>query len=193
MSGMAVVQSSRGRRGARWTTPAPRHALNVLFARHARLNNAVEQELERPVRLASVKDMRTEKAKPPLANAGVDLVTLARIIALENDEAVTANLFTGAERRLPCRSLVIVGQRRAHDELYMALTARPAELKAAGILGVDRIGDALAPGAIVHATYSGHRYAREFDGVAQAAPYTRDAPFTAYAPANSDRTEERIA
>jgi dimethylamine/trimethylamine dehydrogenase len=128
-----------------------------------------------------------------LDNAGVDVVTLARITALENEEAVLANLFTGAERRLPCRSLVIVGMRRANDELYAALTARPADLKAAGILSVDRIGDALAPGAIVHATYSGHRYARELDGMAHAAPYLRDAPLTSFAPSNIETPEERIA
>ncbi len=128
-----------------------------------------------------------------LASAGVALVTLARITAFANDEAVTANLFTGAEMRLPCRSLVIVGVRRANDELYAALTSRTADLKAAGIEGVDRIGDVLAPGAIVHATYSAHRYARELDGATQAAPYLRDAPLTSYAPAHIDRPEERIA
>jgi dimethylamine/trimethylamine dehydrogenase len=58
---------------------------------------------------------------------------------------------------------------------------------------VDRIGDALAPGAIVHATFSGHRYARELDGAAQTASYLRDAPFTSFAPANIDTPEERIA
>lgn len=127
-----------------------------------------------------------------LAICGVDLVTLARVTALENEEAVVADLFTGAERRLPCRSLVIVGMRRANDELYGALTERPADLKAAGILGVDRIGDALAPGAIVHAIYSGHRYARELDGVAHAMPYLRDAPFSSLAPSNIETSEERI-
>ena len=128
-----------------------------------------------------------------LANAGVEVVTLTRICGLEGEEAVAANLFTGAESRLPCRSLVIVGARRANDELYAALAQRPEDLKAAGILGVDRIGDALAPGAIVHATFSGHRYARELDGAAQTASYLRDAPFTSFAPANIDTPEERIA
>jgi len=39
-----------------------------------------------------------------------------------------------------------------------------------------RIGDALAPGAIVHAVHSGHRYAREFDAEPMTPPYTRDFP-----------------
>jgi dimethylamine/trimethylamine dehydrogenase len=33
----------------------------------------------------------------------------------------------------------------------------------AGIKSVERIGDALAPGAIVHAVYSGHQYAQQLD------------------------------
>jgi len=41
---------------------------------------------------------------------------------------------------------------------------------------VTRIGDALAPGALVHAIYSGHRYARELDADPAAVRYRRDAP-----------------
>ena len=114
-----------------------------------------------------------------LAAAGVALLTLSRITALAGGEASVANLFTGAEHRLPCRSLVIVGLRRVNDALYQGLLAREAQFAAAGIISVDRIGDALAPGAIVHAIHSAHRYARELDGPAQCDPYLRDAPILA--------------
>lgn len=36
-----------------------------------------------------------------------------------------------------------------------------SEWHEAGVLSVDRIGDAEAPGMIVHAVYAGHRYAQE--------------------------------
>jgi dimethylamine/trimethylamine dehydrogenase len=111
-----------------------------------------------------------------LAAAGVALVTLSCITGLDDGEAVVANLFTGVEQRLPCRSLVIVGLRRASDSLYQGLCARQDEFAAAGIISVDRIGDALAPGAIVHAVHSGHRYARELDSPPRAAAYLRDGP-----------------
>ena len=111
-----------------------------------------------------------------LANAGVQLLTLSRVVRFELGEVVIANLFTGEERRLPCRSLVIVGARMARNELYQALMLRQQELAPAGILSVDRIGDALAPGAIVHAVHSGHRYARELDSSAGSELYRRDAP-----------------
>jgi dimethylamine/trimethylamine dehydrogenase len=53
---------------------------------------------------------------------------------------------------------------------------RAGEFADAGIRSVKRIGDALAPGAIVHAVYSGHRYAEELDTAPAAARYRRDAP-----------------
>jgi dimethylamine/trimethylamine dehydrogenase len=71
---------------------------------------------------------------------------------------------------------VIVGARVARDDLYQALLARRSEFGPAGILSVDRIGDALAPGAIAHAVHSGHRYARELDSPAGSELYRRDAP-----------------
>jgi len=71
---------------------------------------------------------------------------------------------------------VIVGARFAEDALHGALTGRAAELADAGIRSVTRIGDALAPGAIVHAVYSGHRYARELDADPNTLTLRRDAP-----------------
>lgn len=129
-----------------------------------------------------------------LARAGVRLHTLTCVSRLEAGEVVISNLFTGEERRLPCGSLVITGARAARDELYRALVARGDELAAAGITSVDRIGDALAPGAIVHAVHSGHRYAREIDAGAGSELYRRDAPITDEAPLlYDDRGRERIA
>jgi dimethylamine/trimethylamine dehydrogenase len=91
--------------------------------------------------------------------------------------AVTlANQFTSAETRLECASLVIVGTRFANDTLYAELMTRAGEFADAGIRSVTRIGDALAPGAIVHAVYSGHRYAEELDAEPAAVRYRRDAP-----------------
>jgi dimethylamine/trimethylamine dehydrogenase len=108
--------------------------------------------------------------------AGVTLHTLSRVTAFERGELRLANLFTNVEQRLECRSLLIVGARFANDALYSALTAGGDELARAGIKSVTRIGDALAPGALVHAVYSGHRYARELDADPATLAYRRDAP-----------------
>ncbi|HYL72004.1 MAG TPA: FAD-dependent oxidoreductase [Candidatus Dormibacteraeota bacterium] len=111
-----------------------------------------------------------------LATAGVTLHTLARVTEFVDGELTLAHQFTNAITRLPCRSLVIVGARFANDALHAELTRDPSALAAAGIRSVSRIGDALAPGAIVHAVYSGHRFARELDADPAALGHRRDAP-----------------
>jgi dimethylamine/trimethylamine dehydrogenase len=119
-----------------------------------------------------------------LAKAQVPIHTLQRVTGFDGASVTLADVYSGREQRLACRSLVIVGMRKPKEELYRALVARNADLEAAGIAAVTRIGDSLAPGAIVHAVHSGHRYAREFDTVADLAadsidadpPYTRDFP-----------------
>jgi dimethylamine/trimethylamine dehydrogenase len=111
-----------------------------------------------------------------LVKAGVPIHTLQRVTAFDGELATLADVYSGTEKRLPCRSLVMVGVRVPRDEIYQTLIAKTSELDRVGIRSVSRIGDALAPGAIVHAVHSGHRYARELDVVPNAAPYTRDFP-----------------
>ncbi|HUY84609.1 MAG TPA: FAD-dependent oxidoreductase, partial [Steroidobacteraceae bacterium] len=111
-----------------------------------------------------------------LANAGVAIHTLRRVTGFDGTEVELADVFTGVRLRLACRSLVVVGVREPRDELYRSLLARGPELTHAGIRSVDRIGDALAPGAIVHAVHSGHRHAREFDAAPGAIACKRDFP-----------------
>src|ERR1700678_3345904 len=111
-----------------------------------------------------------------LAAAQVPIHTLKRVTAFDGESVTIADVYSGSEQRLACRSLVIVGVRTPRDELYQALIAEGPNLEKAGISSVTRIGDALAPGAIVHAVHSGHRYARELDTLPGVAPYTRDFP-----------------
>ena len=122
-----------------------------------------------------------------LARAGIVVHPLSLVRNLAADELVIANLFTGTERRLECRSLVIVGARQAHSELHDALLARRSDWASAGIEAVDLVGDALVPGAIAHAVYSAHRYAREFDRDPRAPLYKRDAPIVASEPCIYER------
>jgi len=111
-----------------------------------------------------------------LEAAGITLHTLSRVSSFAAGSVTLANQFTNSTTHLPCASLVIVGTRFASDSLYAGLMAREAEFADAAVRSVTRIGDALAPGAIVHAVYSGRRYAEEFDTDPQAVPYRRDVP-----------------
>ena len=69
----------------------------------------------------------------------------------------------GQITRVPCRSLLIVGMRAPNDRLFKELQSDPDRLLDAGIKSVRSIGDCRAPGAIVHAVYSGHECARTID------------------------------
>jgi dimethylamine/trimethylamine dehydrogenase len=111
-----------------------------------------------------------------LAGANIALHTLARVTAFADGVLTLAGQFTGHETRLPCESLVIVGARFGNDTLYAELVGRADQWQDSGVKSVTRIGDALAPGALVHAIYSGHRYARELDADTQGLGYRRDAP-----------------
>jgi dimethylamine/trimethylamine dehydrogenase len=107
---------------------------------------------------------------------GIALHTLARVVGLARGELHLERQFTSVPLVLPCASLIIVGARLAEDTLQRALAARADELTAAAVRSVTAIGDALAPGAIVHAVYSGHRYARELDADPPGCGARRDAP-----------------
>jgi dimethylamine/trimethylamine dehydrogenase len=109
-----------------------------------------------------------------LHRRGVRIVTRHNVVGLTDDGLECADIFTDEPLFLDCRSLVVVGMRRPRTDLYDALLAARPRWHGAGIRSVDRIGDALAPGAIMHAVYSGHLYARSLDMVANELPYRID-------------------
>jgi len=113
-----------------------------------------------------------------LGKARVPIHTLKRVTGFDGEAVTLADVYSGAEEKIACRSLVIVGVRKPRDELYHSLMAREQDLKNSGIAAVTRIGDSLAPGAIVHAVHSGHHFARGFDNppAADSSPYIRDFP-----------------
>jgi dimethylamine/trimethylamine dehydrogenase len=113
-----------------------------------------------------------------LAKRGIKVRTLCTLTGFDGESAGLADLFTGAVDQLACRSVVIVGLRRPEDRLYHDLLARRSDWLDAGLRSVTRIGDALAPGAIVHAVHSGHLYARKLDTAPDTVPYRLDQPIT---------------
>jgi dimethylamine/trimethylamine dehydrogenase len=105
----------------------------------------------------------------------VAITTQALLQGFDGEQAQLANIFTSVPSTVAAKSVVIVGLRLPNSDLYQALIARQEEFEAAGIKSVDCIGDAFAAGALVHAVYSGHSYARALDGDADEL-YLRDIP-----------------
>ncbi len=91
-----------------------------------------------------------------LLELGVGLVTGHALTAYDGERAALACLHGKQEHEIPARSLVLVGVRAPQDALYQ-------ELRENFDGQLSRIGDCLAPGALVHAITSGYRYAYELD------------------------------
>ncbi len=115
---------------------------------------------------------------------GVKVHTLQLLKSFHNGEAEMANIFTGDTSQYACQSIVIVGHRSPRDELYQQLQSSSGDFEAMGIHSVKVIGDAHAPGALVHAVHSGHSFARSLEQDSDTL-YLRDIPVTDFPPGHA--------
>jgi dimethylamine/trimethylamine dehydrogenase len=111
----------------------------------------------------------------------VSINTQSLLTGFDGEQAMLNNIFTGKEQMLAVRSVILVGLRLPNDKLFQNVMSRSEEFADFGIKSVDRIGDVLAAGALVHAVYSGHAYAQQLDQ-ADNSLYLRDIPVADYAP-----------
>jgi dimethylamine/trimethylamine dehydrogenase len=127
--------------------------------------------------LSPVSDQTLEgdMLRAHLHRAGVSVRTATTITAID------AGSVTGHDRQdepwsAACDGIVLVTQQAPQDALYAELASDPAKLAAAGISGLYRIGDCVAPRMISEAIFDGHRLAREIDqdDPAQPFPYQRE-------------------
>ncbi len=102
------------------------------------------------------------KVQTRLLSLGLETVFAHHLQAWSKGAATLACNYTGQPRTVEAATLLTVTARVPNDALYRALKDDAAGRDAAGIKTLALIGDAQAPGAIVHATYAGHRFAREF-------------------------------
>ena len=88
-------------------------------------------------------------------------------------------IYSGKTEIIQCQSLITVTERIPQRNLYDPLMARQAQGEAPEVKTIRLIGDALAPGTIAAAVYSGHRYAREFasDIDIDRPPFKREMPW----------------
>jgi len=126
--------------------------------------------------LSPVSDQTLEgdMLRAHLHRAGVS-VSLATTITGIGPGSVTGHDRHGEPWSVSCDGIVLVTQQVSHDALYTELAGSPA-LAGAGVSGLYRIGDAVAPRMISEAVFDGHRLAREIDAEdpAQPSPYQRE-------------------
>ena len=95
---------------------------------------------------------------------GVRIVTEHRVTDFRDGTLELSSIYRGSEiAHRECGSLVVVGIRARNDALFQELNAAPDRIADASIASVRCIGDCRAPGAIVHAVYSGHECARTIE------------------------------
>ena len=106
-----------------------------------------------------------------LAARNVAIHTSTNLMDFDGQRAMLQNLFNAVPTELDVDGIVIVGHREPRDELYQTLSAALPDNEPPSL---HLLGDALAPGAIVHAVHSGHGYARSL--VEEESGYLRDEP-----------------
>lgn len=107
--------------------------------------------------------MEQHRVQARLLEVGVTIVPHRLPTRVEAGEIELACVYSGRLERRPCASLVMVTARLPEKGLAEDLLARQAEWADAGIASVTRVGDALAPGTIAAAVWSGRRFAEELD------------------------------
>jgi dimethylamine/trimethylamine dehydrogenase len=118
--------------------------------------------------------MESSQTIRDLRQLGVTLHTHSAISAATADQVTLSTLNEPVEVGID--SIVVVGQRVAHSDLYLELLDRRDEWEESGLSHVYRVGDSVRPSFIADAIFSGHRLAREIDtpDPDQPLPYIRE-------------------
>jgi dimethylamine/trimethylamine dehydrogenase len=120
--------------------------------------------------------MEQQRVQRELLELGVRIVAHRVLARIDAGGVELACTFTGRTTAVAVDALVMVSSRRPDNALAHALASRAPEVAAAGIVSVQTIGDALAPGTIAAAVFGGRRAAEEL-GVAKdpsALPFRRE-------------------
>ncbi len=122
-----------------------------------------------PFTLYTLEQARVQRQ---LLEQGVTIRANERVSGIGNGVVEYQCLFTERTSSIPCGTLVLVTQRLSDRSLAL-------ELKDRSSIYVETIGDALAPGLIADAIFSGHLAARNFEATAdqiEAAYFKREMP-----------------
>jgi dimethylamine/trimethylamine dehydrogenase len=120
--------------------------------------------------------MEQPRIQARLLELGIRILAHHGIAAIKRDGVEVDCVFTGRRTEIEAGSAILVTARLPGNALGTELQARRDAWQAAGIRSVTVIGDALAPGTIAAAVFSGRRYAEELDEVRDenALPFRRE-------------------
>ncbi len=126
--------------------------------------------------------MEQFRVQARLLELGVRILPHKLLNSIAAGGATLKCVFSGREEAVDAEAVVLVTARLPDNALTTALDAARDAWEDAGIVGVTTIGDALAPGTIAAAVFSGRRCAEELDDapLGDAVPFRREV--TALAP-----------
>ncbi len=108
--------------------------------------------------------LEQERIQTLLLKQGVKIIANHSISSVSDDNVTVSCVFTGKKMEIPCAGLLLVTERTRRTELYQSLIAlKESGNKEAQPFNFELIGDALAPGLIADAVYSGHLAAQNFE------------------------------
>lgn len=120
--------------------------------------------------------MELTKIRRRLIGAGVSVSTQRTLTAVQPDAVTTGCVFTEQPQQHGADAVVLVTSRVSDSTLVDELLQRRGQWEAAGIRSVHAVGDALVPGTIAAAVWSGRQYAEalEADGAVERTPFRRE-------------------
>jgi len=124
--------------------------------------------------------LEQERVQRTLLQQGVKIFANQTVTEVSQSGVVARCVFTGQKTDILCAALVLVTERLPETGLYRQLMQlRDPGGDPAAPLKVELIGDALAPGLIADAVFSGHLAARNFEAdpdTIESALYRREMP-----------------
>jgi dimethylamine/trimethylamine dehydrogenase len=126
---------------------------------------------------STLEQKRVQKA---LINQAVIIIPNKIISHANSDNLEARCIYTNEATEIACKTLILVTERQPNNTLYQQLIAQEANLEGATTSHhIEVIGDAMAPGLIVDAIFSGHLAAENFetpDIEIERAMYMREMP-----------------
>jgi len=130
--------------------------------------------------------LEQERVQKSLLELGVELYTGHTVTAVNGHSITLSCCYTNRTKEVDAACVLPVTERIPDDELFMELETRG--------VSAELIGDALAPGLIADAVFTGHMAARNFQADAQEVKKERPAPCRPFAhfPVKTDLARLRI-
>ena len=107
--------------------------------------------------------LEQERIQTTLLNQGVNIILNKTLVHAREGSVDARCVYTQRVSQIPCKTLILVTERLPETTLYEQLIASTKGGSLNKHRHIELIGDALAPGLIADAIYSGHLAAENFE------------------------------